>query len=273
MVLIQTSGDRVGWGYTTDSCGACSQCRFSRFSACESEAGPTMYGTGNFDTDAFSSGVVLREPYLFAIPQQLSSANAAPMMCAGSTVWGPLTLYGAESTDCVGIIGIGGLGHLTIQFAAKLGCEVVAFSGSEAKRDDALALGAKHYIAVKGAAKIELPRKLDHLIITAGSMPDWNLFVPAMASGCSIYPLLLTAPDASFALPHMLFLFSSLRIVYPQGSTTSSYKQMLKFAALHGIKPTIEKFAMSKDGIEHSLKKLQDGKMRYRGVLCVEGNE
>ncbi|KAL3427771.1 alcohol dehydrogenase [Phlyctema vagabunda] len=267
-VRLLKIGDRVGWGHTTDSCGVCDKCRAGLYSGCPD---PSMYSTSSFDTGTFSTGVVVREPYLFRIPDQMKSADAAPMMCAGITVWDVLTQNGCKATDCVGVVGVGGLGHLAIQFAAKLGCQVVAFSGTAAKEEDAMALGAAHFVATKDQTELQLPRKVNHLIITGLSMPDWDLFLPVMETGCTIYPLLATPASAVFSLPHMPFSWQSIRIVYGQGSTATNCDQMLQFAAFHGIKPVIEKFPLTKDGVAESMDKLKEGKIRYRAVLYGEG--
>ena len=96
-------------------------------------------------------------------------------MCAGITVFGPLILNNVKPTDCVGVVGIGGLGHLAIQMAAKMGCEVAAFSGTEAKREEALALGAKHFHATKGMTELKVARPIDHLFVTTSVHPDWSM--------------------------------------------------------------------------------------------------
>jgi D-arabinose 1-dehydrogenase-like Zn-dependent alcohol dehydrogenase len=112
--------------------------------------GKKEYGVGNTDQGSFGSGAVWKEQYLFKLPDNLASDDAAPLMCAGITVWAPLARFGLKSTDVVGVVGIGGLGHLAIQFASKMGCEVVALSGTEEKREEAIKLGAHHFVATKG---------------------------------------------------------------------------------------------------------------------------
>ena len=96
-------------------------------------------------------------------------------MCAGITVFAPLILNNVKPLDCVGVIGIGGLGHLAIQMAAKMGCEVVAFSGTKAKRDEAMMLGATHFYATKGVKELKVHRQIDHLLVTTSNHPDWEM--------------------------------------------------------------------------------------------------
>jgi len=96
-------------------------------------------------------------------------------MCAGATVFNALELHGVRPTDRVGVVGVGGLGHLAIQFAAKMGCDVVVFSGTDSKRDEAKALGAHEFYAIKGAKNLDIGRPVDYLIVTTSANPDWNL--------------------------------------------------------------------------------------------------
>ena len=99
-----------------------------------------MYGMGDFHIGSFASHAVWRESYLFKIPENIANEYAAPLQCGGATVFNALEMYGTRPTDRVGIIGVGGLGHLTIQFAAKMGCEVVVFSGTDSKKEEAMKL-------------------------------------------------------------------------------------------------------------------------------------
>lgn len=118
-----------------------------------------------------ASHAVWREAFLFNVPENLTDEEAAPLMCGGATVFAPLALYGVKPTDTVGVIGVGGLGHLSIQFAAKMGCDVVVFSGTDAKKEEAMRLGAKYFYATKGAKEIKSEVKIDHLLVTTSALP------------------------------------------------------------------------------------------------------
>jgi D-arabinose 1-dehydrogenase-like Zn-dependent alcohol dehydrogenase len=264
-----TSGDRVGWGYVNETCGICDQCVAGDMTFCEN--GIKQYGQGNTDQGSFGTGAVWREQYLFPIPDGLASDAAAPLMCAGITVFAPLVRHGVKPTDVVGVVGIGGLGHLAIQFAAKMGCEVVALSGSAEKAAEAKALGAHHFVATRGTSTLSVPRKINHLFVTTSKMLDWARYDSLLAPMASIYPLTITDSNAKLEIPFMTFLLLNRRFI---GSTVPPkivFQQMLQFAALHGIKPVIEKFPLTKDGVVESLKRLDEGKIRYRGVLYAEG--
>lgn len=189
-------------------------------------------------------------------------------MCAGATVWNALTAYNARPTETVGIVGVGGLGHLAIQFAAKFGCRVVVLSSSDSKKAEALRLGAHEFIATKGASKISVAQKLDRLLVTTSAQPDWKLYVPIMNPGATIHPLSVDSGD--FAIPYGPLILKGLTI---QGSVVAPrqiHRDMLKFAALHGIKPVIQEFPLSEAGIQDAMDKLEKGEVHFRAVLKPE---
>lgn len=97
-------------------------------------------------------------------------------MCGGATVWGALSQYGARPTDRIGVVGIGGLGHLAIQFAAAMGCEVVAFSSTESKKEEAMKFGATEFVATEGLTKLEGVKPIKHLLLCGSAQPDYNLW-------------------------------------------------------------------------------------------------
>ncbi|KAL6707251.1 hypothetical protein ACN47E_004239 [Coniothyrium glycines] len=255
-------GDRVGWGYEHDSCGSCNQCLTGQETYCPERQ---MYGAADLDQGSFASHAVWREAFLFALPANLSDAEAAPLMCGGATVFNALYTYGVKPTDRVGVIGVGGLGHLAIQFAARMGCDVVVFSGSSSKEAEARQLGAKEFVAMKGKSELNLARKVDALLVTTSASPDWKLLLPVMAPNSTIFPMTVT--DGDFAIPHMSMVSQGLRI---QGSVVAAravHRKMLEFAALHEIKPIVMEFPLTESGIEDAMQTLRDGNMRYRGVL------
>lgn len=112
---------------------------------------------------------------LHILPDAIDSLHAGPLMCGGATVWTALTMYNVHSTDRVGIVGVGGLGHLAIQIASKMGCEVVVFSGSESKREEALAFGATEFHVTKGVTELKGIKKVKHLLITASQQQNLDL--------------------------------------------------------------------------------------------------
>jgi D-arabinose 1-dehydrogenase-like Zn-dependent alcohol dehydrogenase len=184
-------------------------------------------------------------------------------------VFNALHAYDTQPTEAVGIMGVGGLGHLAIQFAAKMGCHVVAISGSDSKKEEAMKLGANEFIAMKNVDKeVKASRPLDRLLVTTSAQPDWEKLLPALAPGATIHPL--SVSEGNFSIPYMPLLLQGLRV---QGSVVAPrfiQRRMLEFAAFHKIEPIVEKFPMNEENINKAMDKLNDGDVHYRGVFIPE---
>lgn len=207
-------GDRVGWGYEHDSCGHCKQCLTGTEQYCDERL---MYGYNDFDQGSFASHAIWREAFLFKIPDEMTDAEAAPFMCAGATVWTAMMQYNTKATETVGIMGVGGLGHIAIQFANKLGARVVVISGTDSKKEEAMRLGAHEFIATKGATELKVSHKLDRLLVTTSALPDWDQLMPIMAAGSTIHPL--SVADGNFSIPYMPLLAAGITV---QGSIVAA---------------------------------------------------
>ncbi|KAF2458636.1 chaperonin 10-like protein [Lineolata rhizophorae] len=258
-------GDRIGFGYQHDSCGSCQSCLSGRETFCDQRV---WYSEADYDQGSLASHAVWREAFLFKLPAALPDVYAAPLMCAGGTVFNALRMYDIQPTQRVGVVGVGGLGHLAIQFAAKMGCEVIVFSGTDSKKEEAMELGADEFHAVKGKKTLDIGRKLDCLVVTTSNHPDWNLYLQVMNHGSTIFPLYVS--EEPLVLPSLKFLQSAIRI---QGSVIAArymHNEMLEFASHHKIHPVTETFPMTVDGITEAMKKLSEGKMRYRAVAFPE---
>ncbi|KAI7396612.1 GroES-like protein, partial [Hortaea werneckii] len=133
-VKYMKKGDRVGWGYEHNSCEHCQQCLRGNETYCPERK---MYGLADLDQGSMASHAVWREAFLFQIPDGLSDEDAAPLQCGGATVFNALHEFDTQPTETIGVMGIGGLGHLAIQYAAKMGCRVVVLSGTDSKKEEA----------------------------------------------------------------------------------------------------------------------------------------
>lgn len=258
-------GDRVGWGYEHNCCGSCEYCLTGFETFC---AEREMYGEANLDQGSFGTHAVWREAFLFQLPDNMSDAEAAPLMCGGATVFNALSTYNVKPTDRVGVMGVGGLGHLAIQFAAKMGCDVVVFSGSDSKKDEAMKLGASEFVAMKGKTELDIGRKLDALLVTTSVNPDWKIMLPVMAPTSIIFPI--TVSEGNFEIPHLPMLQAGITVQGSLVAARSVHRHMLEFAAQHDIKPILMQFPLNEEGIEDAMATLRDGKMRYRGVLTPQ---
>lgn len=257
-------GDSVGWGYIHDSCNSCKQCLTGHETLCADQA---IYGYADLDQGSFASHAVWKEDYIFSIPESISRAHAAPLMCGGATVFNALHAFNVQPTDRVGIIGVGGLGHLAIQFASKMGCEVVVFSGTDSKKDEAMKLGATEFLATKGVKELKT-RPIDSLLVTAAFQPDWKQYLPILAPRASIYPL--SVAEGDLTIPYMPIIVKELTIQGSMVAPRHVHRAMLEFAARHNIRPIIEEFPMTLDGVNKAMDRMESGKMRYRGVLVAE---
>jgi uncharacterized zinc-type alcohol dehydrogenase-like protein len=169
-------GQRVGIGWTAESCMHCRQCRAGDQHLCN-QALPTIIG----HRGGFASRTRAHWAWTIPLPKQISFADAGPLLCGGITVFNPLAMH-AKPTHRVGIVGIGGLGHLGVKFAAAFGCEVTAFTSSESKFDEARTFGAHHVVSSRDLAAIKrLQGSLDLLIVTVNVPLDWTAFMDTLA--------------------------------------------------------------------------------------------
>ena len=161
-------GDRVGGGFHKNSCGHCKYCLTGNDIQCYSRV---IFGEGDYDNGTFAPYYIGKETFVHKIPDGLASEHAAPLQCAGATTYNALADT-VQFGDRVGIVGIGGLGHLAIQFAANMGAEVVVFSTSQSKEAEAKEFGATEFVLLSEPEKVSKP--LDVLIVASNKYPDWS---------------------------------------------------------------------------------------------------
>jgi uncharacterized zinc-type alcohol dehydrogenase-like protein len=252
-------GQRVGVGWQASSCLACHQCLSGDHNLCANSQGTIVGRHGGF-----ADRMRVQWTWARPLPEPLDSLTTGPLLCGGVTVFAPLLIHQTPPTARVGIIGIGGLGHMALQFANKWGCEVHAFTTSDSKEAEAHQLGAHHVHNTKrdGALK-KIVGQLDLIISTINAPQDVGALLDTLAPkgrlhnvGVVLKPLEVPA----------LGLIMGQRAVAgsPSGSPTA-IDYMLEFSARHGIAPITENYPMSKvnDALEH----MRAGKARYRLVL------
>lgn len=161
-------GERAGGGYHRNSCGHCNYCLTGQDIWCYERS---VFGETDYNNGTFGEYYVGKETYLHKIPEGMASEHAAPLQCAGATTYNALVQV-VKPGDRVGIIGIGGLGHLAIQFARKLGTEVVVFSTSKSKEEEARKLGASEFYLLDELEK--LPKPIHTLVVAGSKYPDWE---------------------------------------------------------------------------------------------------
>jgi uncharacterized zinc-type alcohol dehydrogenase-like protein len=254
-------GQRVGVGWFSGSDMHCRQCMSGNHHLCP-QAQATIIG----HRGGFASHVRAHWAWTIPLPEKVNFADAGPLLCGGITVFSPLAMY-AKPTDRVGIIGIGGLGHMAVKFAAAYGCEVTAFTSSESKFDEAKSFGATNVVCSKDSAAIKkLGASFDLLISTVNVKLDWDAMIGTLAPNGRLHDvgaLLEPIPIPAFSL------IMGQRSV--SGSPTGSpvaIERMLDFASRHNITPQTEHFPMSK--INEAFARLESGKARYRIVLDAD---
>jgi uncharacterized zinc-type alcohol dehydrogenase-like protein len=258
-VKDRTVGERVGIGWQADSCGICEWCRQGDEHLCAS-AQPTCVGRNGGYADA----VRVNSRFAIPVPAGLESENAAPLLCAGITVYAPIRNHGVRPSSRVGVVGIGGLGHLGVQFAKAFGAEVTALSTSKDKEAEARELGADHFVNTRDAAEVKkIAGSFDFLLSTVGADQDWQALLNTLRpKGTMCIVGVPPSPISVQAFP----LIAGQRAI--SGSPTGSPQdlfEMLDVAARHNVKAVTERFAMAK--ANDAIAKVKKGKVRYRAVL------
>lgn len=254
-------GQAVGVGWNAGSCMFCRSCKSGEQHLC-SQAQPTIVG----HRGGFASRVRSHWAWAVPLPEGIDLAESGPLLCGGITVFNPLAMF-AKPTSHVGIVGIGGLGHLGVKFAAAYGCEVTAFTSSESKFEESRGFGAHHVVSSRDTAAIKkLAGTIDLLIVTVNVSLDWDSLIDSLAPNGRMHVVgAVVEPIPVGALP-LIFAQRSV-----SGSPTGSpvaIETMLQFAARHNITPQTEHFPMSR--INEAFERLEAGKARYRIVLDAD---
>ncbi|HUH64129.1 MAG TPA: NAD(P)-dependent alcohol dehydrogenase [Terracidiphilus sp.] len=253
-------GQRVGLGWQANSCGECEWCLQGLENLCATAEPTCVHRHGGY-----AERVRANARFVIPIPEALESENAAPLLCGGITVYSPLRLHGINPSSRVGVVGIGGLGHLAVQFARAFGAEVTAFSTSSGKEEEARALGAHRFVNTRESkAMKEVAGSLDFIVSTINADQDWGVYIQTLRStGTLCFVGVPPSPLAIQAFP----LIAGMRSITgnPIGSPYR-LKEMLDVAARHGVKAQTERFAMAK--ANEAIEKVKKNKVRYRAVLA-----
>jgi uncharacterized zinc-type alcohol dehydrogenase-like protein len=253
-------GQRVGLGWQSNSCGHCEWCIRGLENLCPDNEGTCVHRNGGY-----ADSVRANARFVIPIPDALASENAAPLLCGGITVYNPMRTHGVNPSSRVGIVGIGGLGHMAIQFARAFGAEVTAFSTSADKEEEARALGANNFInSRESKAMKEAAGTQDFILNTANADQDWGTYMQALRpTGTLCFVGVPPSPVAIQAFP----LISGQRSISgsPIGPP-NRIREMMNVAARHGVKAQTEAFPMAK--ANEALEKVKKNKVRYRAVLA-----
>ena len=252
-------GQRVGLGWYAGSCMHCAQCMSGHHNLCR-EGEQTIVGRPG----GFAERVRCQWEWALPLPDTLDPKACGPLFCGGLTVFAPIADCGVRPTDRVGVVGIGGLGHMALKFLRAWGCEVTAFTSSASKADEARGFGAHHVVASNDSNALKkIAGSLDFILVTVNVTLDWNALLAALAPRGRLHvvgAVLEPIPVPAFALIGGAKSLSGS----PLGSPAVA-AQMLDFCARHSILPQVEMFPMSR--INDALAHLRAGKARYRVVL------
>jgi len=265
------AGDLVAVGNVVDSCGVCEECRAGFENYCRVGPTPTYLGTDRRDglptQGAWSGEHVVRDRFAHALPAALDPAAAAPLMCAGITVWEALQHWSVGPGRSVGVVGLGGLGHLAVRFARALGARVTVFTTSAGKREAALALGADEVVVSSESDQMRAQgRRLDFVLDTAGGEHDPSPYLETLRLHGAMC-MVGIQPRIDLASASLRRGRRSL-----SGSGTGSprsTREMLDFASTHGIVADVEVLPVRR--AQEAVDRLSRGDVRGRLVLDLRG--
>ncbi|MGB8701138.1 MAG: NAD(P)-dependent alcohol dehydrogenase [Thermosynechococcaceae cyanobacterium] len=254
-------GDRVGVGWQQAACMHCLDCMRGDHNLCDQAEGLIVSGYGGF-----ADYMVVDSRFAFILPDGISTQSAGPILCGGATVYSGLRNAGMTSGQNVGVIGMGGLGHLAIQFASRLGNRVTVFTTSPDKAEFATNLGAHEAILVPPGSSPPLPmRKLNVLINTANQALDWLGYVNHLDSNGTF--VFVGIPSEPFTIPVTPLTSKQRRIMGSEIGSPATITEMLQIVDQFGIQPMVEMFPLAQ--ANEALQKVRENKVRYRAVLTI----
>ena len=253
-------GDRVGIGWQADSCGICEWCRQGDEQLCAS-AQPTCVGRNGGYADA----IRVNAKFAIAIPAAVESENAAPLLCAGITVYSPIRNYGVRPSSRVAVVGIGGLGHLGLQFARAFGAEVTALSTSADKEAEAKRIGAHHFVNTRETAEMKkIAGSFDFVLSSVSADQDWQALVNILRPKGTL--CIVGVPPSPIALQAFPIISGQKAVTGGNTGSPRDLHEMLDVAARHGVKALTERFKMA--DANEAIARVKKSKVRYRAVLA-----
>lgn len=252
-------GQRVGLGWFSGSCMSCEWCMSGNQNLCLTAEGTIVGRHGGF-----ADKVRAHHTWVVPLPEGINPATAGPLFCGGITVFNPIVQLDIKPTDRVGVIGIGGLGHLALRFLNAWGCDVTAFSTTPEKEAEARELGANHFVNSRDPKALEsVQNSFDLILSTVNADLDWNAYIAALRPKGHLH-LVGVVPNPLSTQVFPLILSQKSISGSPLGSPVT-VARMLDFAARHSVEPITETFSFEQ--VNEAIEKLRSGKPRYRLVL------
>ena len=260
-VRFLSVGDRVGVGWQAGACLECDACVSGQENLC-----PDSVATAVGRHGGFGDRLAVDSRFAFRLPDALDAAGAAPLLCGGITVYSPLHRYGVRPWHKVGVVGIGGLGHMALQFARAFGCEVTAFSSTATKEAEAKDLGATRFVNTR-EERWDKPirNSLDFILVTATADLDWKPYVKALRPNGAL--CFVTGESSTIDVPVSMLLGGQKTLSGSIIGGRAMMREMLSFAARHGVLAQTEVMALS--DVNAAIEKVRRNQARYRMVLEV----
>ena len=261
-------GDIAGVGCMVDSCGACPECQEGHEQYCQKGNAGT-YNSTEMDRKTptyggYSGSVTVKESFILKIPANLDPAGAAPLLCAGITMWSPMKTWNVKKGDKVGVVGLGGLGHMAVKLAASMGAEVTVFSSSSAKETDSKRLGATHYVVTKDPKNLEpLAGTFDFVINSVSAPHDYNALLGVLKTRGVM--VLVGAPPEPTPVAAFALIPGAKRLAGSMIGGIKETQEMLDYCGEHDIVSDIEVIPVTK--INESYERMLKGDVRYRFVI------
>jgi uncharacterized zinc-type alcohol dehydrogenase-like protein len=252
-------GQRVGLGWYSHSCLHCQCCMSGDHNLCATVEQTIVGRYGGF-----ADKVRANEEWVIPLPESLDPAKAGPLFCGGITVFNPIVQFDIKPTDRVGVIGIGGLGHMALRFLHAWGCDVTAFSSNPNKEAEARELGSDHFVnSLDSQALAKVANSFDLILSTVNADLDWSIYLNALRpKGRLHFVGIVPNPIQSLAI---LMIVGQKSISGSPLGSPATVSKMLDFAVRHNIEPVTEIFTF--DQVNQAIAHLESGKAHYRVVL------
>jgi len=265
-------GDTVGVGVMVDSCRECHFCKQQEEQYCEAGFTPTYNGTdkytGNTTSGGYAQHVIADQHFVVKVPDNLALNAVAPLLCAGVTVWSPLQHFNVKAGDRVGVVGLGGLGHMAVKLASALGAQVTLFTTSPAKGADARRLGAKHVVVSRDAAQMAACQaSLDIILDCVAAPHDLDPYLNALKTNGQL--VLVGIPDQPHPSPNVTpMVFRRLSITGTSIGSIKETQQMLDFCGQHNITADVE--MITGEEVETAFERMLTSDVKYRFVIDMQ---
>lgn len=267
-------GDKVAVGCLVDSCRTCSSCKEDLEQHCEKGATFT-YNSEDKDLQSttyggYSDSIVVHQDFVLSVPDHLDFAATAPLLCAGITTYSPLRRYEVGPGKKVGIVGLGGLGHMGVQFAAAMGAEVVVISHSPGKQEDAKKLGASSVILSTDADQVEAAaNSFDFILDTVSAQHDLNLYLGLLKRSGTM--VLVGAPPEPSPVAAFNLIFQRRQLAGSLIGGIKETQEMLDFCGEHNIVCEIEQINIQE--INEAYERMLKSDVKYRFVIDMKSLE